>query len=336
MKIIQIFAFLFICLAMKTVKGQDEISVLFIGNSLTFSNDMPKMLQNISVANGKKIIVDTVVKRGMSIKYHSSQQKTFNRIKSRKWSYVVIQGFSTEFAQPKGIVDSTTIPYLRIIVDSIRFYNKCSKIILYETWGYKLGKTEIPNAVDYSQMQDLIKQQTVRAADIFSIGVCPVGEAWKKVQKSDQNMELYTADNYHPTKTGSYIAACTFYTTLFAESAYGNKSTININPANRKTIETISATVLIGNRTKWSLTFPVKFPMTGFDLILQNNELKLVDKSLHSKSVDWYFGDGVSSKDNSPKHVYKKKGTYTINQVVHGKCGSNNLKRTISVKAVDL
>ena len=321
---------------MFSVKAQEQNSVLFIGNSLTFSNDMPKMFQNIAVSFGKSIYVDTVVKGGKSISYHASQKRTYRKIKSRKWNYVVIQGFSLEFAQPKEIIDSITIPNLKKIVDSVRFYNPCSKIILYETWGYKLGEETLDSAGDYTQMQQKIKKQTKRVADIFRLGICPVGEVWRKVRMTDENIELYKPDNYHPNRTGSYLSACTFYTTIYGESSYGNKSSVNVLSEHKKIIETASATTLIGNSSRWNLDFPVRFPSVGFDLILQNNKLKLVDKSMFAKNVNWYFGDGTTSKETNPIHVYQKKGTYTINQVVQGKCGSKNLKRTVTVTAVDL
>lgn len=312
--------------------AQNETSVLFIGNSLTFSNNMPKMVERIAVANGKKVFVDTIVKRGMNLEYHATQKRTYKKIKSRKWSYIVVQGRSTEFAKSDKSVDSLTLPYLQQIVDSIRHYSTCTRIVLYETWGYKYGKPEIVGAKDYLTMQSQIKRQTKRVAEILGIGVCPVGEAWSSIYQSDTTIAIYKKDHYHPTPTGSYIAACTFYVALFGETAYGNKAKFGITETDRKTIELQTAGLLVGNRNKWKLQTPVKYPVTGFDLVLQNNDLKLVDRSSHTTTVTWYFGDGHSSKLTNPSHKYTNKGVYTVRQVATGKCGTSTLKRTITIK----
>lgn len=316
------------------VYSQGETSILFIGNSLTFTNNMPKMLKEIALANGTTVIVDTVVKRGMSLKYHSEQKKTYRKIRSRKWSYVIVQGHSTEFAHSTEIIDQNTIPYLRKLVDSIRRNNGCSQIILYETWGYQYGKVEIPDSETYEKMQNQIKLQTMRASEVLSIGVCPVGETWRKVLKADSTLKLYTADNYHPTKLGSYIAACTFYVAIFNKTAYGNTNKLNLSLSARKIIEKETALFLLGNRPKWRLK-PLSLLETGYDLILQNNELNLVNRATNFTTINWYFGDGTTSKEINPKHTYAKKGTFIVNQVVMDKCNSVNLKRTIIVKAVN-
>ncbi len=315
--------------------AQNETSVLFIGNSLTFGNDMPKMVSEIATAQGKSVIFDTVIKKGMTIQYHSEQTRTYKKIKSRKWSYVVVQGHSTEFVQTQETIDENTLPYLRKIIDSIRRYSSCTKIILYETWGYKYGLLDAPNAENYTVMQNQIKLQTMRVADIFSIGVCPVGEVWKSIYSKDTTLNLYTADNYHPSRTGSYVAACTFYIALFGETPYDNRGKIGINKEDRRTIEIQAAAFLLGNRSKWRLNQLNNAPVAAYDVILQNNELKLVSRATNVIRVTWYFGDGNLSKERNPKHVYKNKGTYTINQIAIGKCGSNSLKRIITVKALN-
>lgn len=56
-------------------------------------------------------------------------------------------------------------------------------------------------------------------------GICaPVGMAWERVVTERPDIELYTLkDRYHPSKEGSYLAACTILSTILGkpfESSY--------------------------------------------------------------------------------------------------------------------
>ena len=45
--------------------------------------------------------------------------------------------------------------------------------------------------------------------------VVPVGVAWQKLLAKHDKPILHAQDGSHPTVAGSYLAACTFYATLF-------------------------------------------------------------------------------------------------------------------------
>jgi hypothetical protein len=45
--------------------------------------------------------------------------------------------------------------------------------------------------------------------------------AWKKALAADPHLVLHQSDQSHPHPTGSYLAACVFYATLFDKSPVG-------------------------------------------------------------------------------------------------------------------
>ena len=51
--------------------------------------------------------------------------------------------------------------------------------------------------------------------------VAPVGMAWKKALTAHPALVLHEPDDSHPNPTGSYLAACVFYATLFDKSPVG-------------------------------------------------------------------------------------------------------------------
>jgi len=314
--------------------SQVETSVLFIGNSLTFSNNMPFKFKEIAESFGRKVYVDTLVKRGMNLNYHSNQKRTYKKIKSRKWDFIVIQGQSTEFAKPADVINVNSKPYAKILMDSIRKNSGCTKILFYETWGYKNGIDSLPLISNYNLMQSVIEREYLRLADVFSTGVVPVGAVWRRIRDKHPAINLYHEDLYHPSKEGSYLAACAFYTSIFRVSAVNNTSKSTLPKDVRYGIELISAQVILGHFDKWRLVPKSPELKLGYDILLQNNELEIVNRAENFNTILWTFGDGLTSTKNSPKHTYKKIRTYTINQKIMNKCGAKNLTRKIIVKNI--
>ena len=48
--------------------------------------------------------------------------------------------------------------------------------------------------------------------------IAPVGMVWKEIREKFPTIDLYAPDQAHPSQFGSYVAACTFYTSIYKES----------------------------------------------------------------------------------------------------------------------
>jgi hypothetical protein len=316
------------------VYSQEETSVLFIGNSFTFTYDMPFKFKEIAESFGRKTYVDTVVKGGMNLKYHSDQAKTYEKIRSRKWDYIVIQGHSKEFARPTDSIDKNCLPFARKIVDSIRANHNCTKILFYETWGYKNGINSSPLISTYSLMQSVIEKEYLRFVGVFSAGLVPVGSVWREVRENYPLINLYNEDLYHPSKEGSYLAACTFYASIFRVSPVNNTAKSILSQDLRNSIELTATQIVINQFDKWSLKPESPELVLGYDLILQNNKLQINNRAENFNTISWSFGDGLTSLADSPKHIYEKSGKYTINQKIENGCNYKELSREIVVKKI--
>lgn len=55
--------------------------------------------------------------------------------------------------------------------------------------------------------------------------ISPVGAVWKYIRQNFPSIELYQADESHPSVAGTYAAACSFYTAMFRK----DPSTITFN-----------------------------------------------------------------------------------------------------------
>ncbi len=326
-----LFSTLFIFKFMSTF-AQDETSVLFIGNSFTFMNNMPFIFKEIAESKGKKIYVDTVVEGGKDFNFHSSQKETYQTINSRKWDYVVIQGHSNELAQPESKIDRTTLPFAKKIVDSIRANSPCTQVILYMTWGYKNGNSGWAPISSYDSMQYRIKNQYLRFADLLNARVSPVGEVWKTIRSNYKGINLYDPDEHHPSLEGSYLSACTFFASIFGESPIDNNSKALVDEATRQIIEMNASQVVLNNLNQWRF-IPKKDQLeTGFDLILTNDTLQLQNRSKNATWIEWDFGNGHLSSEENPSHCYPAKGTYTVTQKISNSCKTSVLSREIEIK----
>ncbi len=312
--------------------AQQEVSVLFIGNSFTFMNNMPFMFRDIAESKGKKIHVDTVVEGGKDFNYHAHSSETYNMIKSRKWDYVIIQGHSNELAQPESVIDKNSLPFARQIVDSIRANSLCTQVVLYMTWGYKNGNPKWSAIAAYAPMQERIENQYLRFADLLDARVSPVGEVWKNIRNNAPGLNLYYSDNIHPSFAGSYVSACTFYASIFGESPLHNSAIVALDADTRQIIEYNVSQVVLNNLAQWRYVQKSDRLISGFDMVMSGNFLQIYDRSENSSWIEWDFGDGHTSTEKNPFHKYETAGTYKVTQKLNMYCKTLELVREVVIK----
>lgn len=311
--------------------AQEEKSILFIGNSFTFMNDMPLTFKAIAEAKGKKVYIDTVVEGGKNLDYHASRAETFEKIKSRKWDFVVVQGHSNELAQPDVKVDLKTLPHAEKIIDSIRQNYSCTQVVLYMTWGYKYGNHMWNPIATYDSMQLRIKNQYLRFADLLDARVCPVGEVWKSIRDNYAGINLYDPDNHHPSPAGSYISACTFYASIFGESPLRNNIPYKLDDNSRQIIEMNASQIVLNNLNKWRFIPNQNEMIPRFDLILMDKHLQLINHSKNYVFLEWNFGDNHISAEENPVHDYVESGTYQISLKLTNNCKTIVVNREITI-----
>lgn len=211
-----------ITLTNTSVLGQEnpmapmKTSYLFIGNSFTYYNDMPRMFDMIAKNAGKNVYVKSNTKGGANFEEHAGRASVFASIKSHKWDNVILQGFSREFIHSASHVDSATVPHLNKILDSIYANNPCTNVYFYMTWGYENGYGEYEYTKEYEGMADTIHGGYMRIGKKYELPVVPVGKVWKRV-KMGSRAKLYAPDKFHPSKRGSFLAASTFFSAFYDE-----------------------------------------------------------------------------------------------------------------------
>src|SRR5512147_2701785 len=90
---------LILCILLLTLSGcaapcsEDPActSILFVGNSYTFANDLPKTLVRLAKSGEKRIETGMAASGGWTLADHADSAETLEQIKSSKWTYVVLQ-----------------------------------------------------------------------------------------------------------------------------------------------------------------------------------------------------------------------------------------------------
>jgi len=311
---------LLVLLGATHVHAGKKVRVLFLGNSYTYYNNMPQIVADMAASTGDTLVWEMEAPGGFTFGGHYTSMASKNKIKQGNWDYVVLQEQSQHPALPYQQVYSTTLLYGRLLDSLVKVSNPCAETIYYMTWGRKNGDAGScatytpqgwPHFCTYIGMDSVIRARYETLANDNQATVSPVGAVWRVIRSQHPNIELYDADESHPSVAGSYAAACAFYTTIFRKdpvqlnfnATLGATVASDIKAAAKKVVYDSMMYWHIGqNRTEADFNYTIG---TG-------NGVNFTNKSVNGTSYNWSFGDGQTSTDANPAHTYNDSGTYIV------------------------
>ncbi len=185
----------------------DTLRVLFIGNSYTYVNALPRLTQLLaaSAPEAQALDVAMVVPGGATLERHWTSGDARRMIEQGGWTHVVLQEQSLRPLQDR---DKLFI-YARLFDAAIK--QAGATTVLYLTWARK----------NRPETQEALTRAFVDLAEELDAVVAPVGEAWQQALGEQPDLPLYFRDGSHPSPTGTYLAACVFYAALYGQSPEG-------------------------------------------------------------------------------------------------------------------
>ena len=316
--------------------SQQTKEVLFVGNSYTYYNNMPQLVEQIALSFGDTLIYESSTPGGANFNAHSTNAQTLNKINQQQWDYVVLQAQSQEPSFSPGQVANNTYPYAEILVDSIYANSSCTEPLFFMTWGRKYGDQQncaaYPPICTYLGMQQRLRESYLEMAFNDSASCAPVGMAWKKSIAIDSTLNLYSSDNSHPSIYGSYLAACTFYASIFKKSAVGSSYWPNaIDSLTALSLQEIGSSTVLDSLAVWNI-FDSYFT---FDQM--GDSVSFTNLSSNYESLLWNFGDGQTTTDQHPTHTYAANGSYTIQLIAttNSGCITDTLTATVVVSSIN-
>lgn len=196
------------------------LNILFIGNSFTFVNDLPKMLETLAADAGDKLSTASVLRGGAYLHQFADPENDLGKrlaetYPTKNWDFIVLQDQSFNPAnKPEDFLES--------VQKLCEQMNDGAKFLFYSTWAYrnhteKLSKT----GMTYSEMFTALTASYQKAAELHHGIRVPVGDAFALSTVEYPDIDLYTEDDYHPSPCGTYLAACLFYRAVTEKSSAG-------------------------------------------------------------------------------------------------------------------
>lgn len=168
--------------------------VLFIGNSLTYYNDMPSMVRRLAAHDqgAATLFVAQYTAPGWSLKRASADGGLRKLLDEVHWDDVVLQEHSDE-----------RHPFARELNGRVAAGG--ARTVIFDLGNGGAG--------DYLEL-----------ALALSAYLAPVWSAWEEALLRDPGLDLLADDEHHPNRAGSFLIACVFYAALTnrdpAESDY--------------------------------------------------------------------------------------------------------------------
>lgn len=311
--------------------SQAPKKILFIGNSITYFNDMPVLFKNIANNKGKNVETQMYAPGGTGFVNHHIDNNVYNLFQNNVWDMVVLQPGSGESAGVTSPVN-TTIERGKQLQDSIKKYSPCAKIFLYEI-PYGVPSETTYNT--YFQYQTKIKDSLTKMADNMHIPLVAAGECARLHYSSQQDLLLHSSYNdIHPNLNGSYLTACAMFCTLFQEPVTGTTSYGGVNQVTAEYFHGIADNIILNNKPQWRInTYNLH---SEFSLLLNESLVSLTNQSTNYTSLLWDFGDGTTSTDVNPQHNYNSTGTKTITLTVTKNGCSEIFTKTITVNSLNI
>lgn len=321
-----------ICISARLQAQSSSIQVLFLGNSYTYVNDLPKLLKDVALSTGDTIITDENTPGGHSLMGHSSNPTSLAKINSAKWDYVVLQDQSQLPSFPEPDVIEMVYPYARALDSIIDLNHPCTKTVFYMTWGRKKGDAQNcpfwPPVCTYQGMDSLLALRYKKMANDNEALISPVGALWKYLRANSPGLELYQSDESHPSLAGSYAAACSFYAILLKKDPMLITNNGGLTASVAYTIREAAKLVVYQNLTEWNIGLYGPKAVFNHNISTQNNRLiQFENYSTNASSYLWNFGDGDTSTEVSPQHLYKENGNYKVSLTAF-RCGLNHTQDT--------
>ncbi len=234
---------------------ETALKILFIGNSLTYVNDLPGMFRELSHVAGKEFFVDEKTIGGAKLELLSENQGVLNKIREKKWDYIILQSDDiTAFPDMYHIEIATLNRFKNIIYAN----NPTTRILYFMVWGLQDGVTlrEVNGEMvyySYWKYMEKIYTGTVHIAKETELQIAPVGWVWYELLKNKPETILFAADKAHPALRGSYIGACVFYAVIFGESAEGLAYYSDIPAAEATYLQALSSVTVLDNLELWQI-----------------------------------------------------------------------------------
>jgi hypothetical protein len=183
---------------------QNELKVLFVGNSYTYGYNLPHIVSIISEGTSTRLVTRKSTIGGASLAEHWNGGRDLDtraKIAGGDFDVVVLQDFSMSAIH----TPDSLFKYVELFTDYNRSYG--ARTYLFNTWA----REKVP------QYQEIIDAVYEQAADLNDATRVPVGSAWELAMDLRPSVDLFTSDGSHPNELGTMLTASVFVKVITGE-----------------------------------------------------------------------------------------------------------------------
>ena len=178
--------------------------VLFVGNSLTYTNDLPATVAAIAESAGDTIRYRTEAGPNLALIDHlNGATNATAAISAEAWDLVILQQGPT----PAGICRDSLVLWTTMFDPLVRASGGTTALLMPWTYQTEMGSL------------DEVRISFEEAASAVGGVFIPVGEAWRIARVADPTLALWGADGFHPGGTGTFLAALVVYERITGHDA---------------------------------------------------------------------------------------------------------------------
>ena len=306
--------------------AQDTLRALFIGNSYMGVNNLPQMVQDLSNSLGDVLIYDSNTPGGQTFQMQAANPVNYQKMAAQEWDYIILQGQSQEPSFPFDQVNSQTLPYAVQLADSAKAIQPCSQVNYFMTWGRQNGDPQWDSINTFDKMNTRLRDAYLRIADSANAAVSPVGVAWKYVRDNYPVINLYQQDGSHPSLTGSYLAACIFYSSLYHKPSTGSTYNPGIDLADALLMQQIASSIVLDSLSTWKLIHSDSTVQANasYSSIPGASLLSFSATANQDANFTWYFPDMTIETGPIIGFEYNL-STYQVMLIAEGLCDTDTV-----------
>ena len=178
-----------------------DYNILFIGNSLTYTNNLPELVKKEAELRGIVIGTKMMAGAGYAIIDHWADGEVQKQIASKQFDFVILQQGPSSQAFGREVLIEYGKKYRQLCKEND------ARLSYFMVW---------PSLDYYETFAGVIKNYS-DAALINEAILCPVGKVWKQHFDTTNNFDYYGGDGFHPALRGSEVAAEIIVDALFPE-----------------------------------------------------------------------------------------------------------------------
>lgn len=215
------------------IPAREGRPILFIGNSLTYVNDLPLIVEALAdsvpgLTPAQRLAPAMAAFPDYALEDHWANGTAVRAIDQGTWSVVVLQQGSSALEESRVNLRQWTKKF------DERIRAAGARTAMYAVWPFASRQ------FDFDRVNE---SYTLAATDVNGM-LFPVGEAWRAAWRRDPNLELYAPDGLHPSVRGSYIGALVITSMLLDKSPVGMPAGLTLRSGATLTIPTTDAAVL--------------------------------------------------------------------------------------------